>query len=288
MRAGPLIALALAGLAVAALGVQGSGGGAAPAEVAPTARPRPEPPPHGAMTKLERAIAPRRNVIRRTSVTIGHSSDGRPINAIAVNGIPNDGNGRSAGPIVLAIGCIHGDECAGIAAVRRAYFCRRPEGGDLVVVRNLNPDGLTLRTRLNARGVDLNRNFASGWRPIGAPGDPEHSGPAPFSEPESRLARRLIRRLRPDVTIWFHQQAERLVRAWGPSVPAARTYARLAGEPFRRLPWLAGTAPNWQNHRFGGTSSFVVELPASGPLHADRHGQAILGLAGTLMRGRDG
>ena len=27
-----------------------------------------------------------------------------------------------------------------------------------------------------------------------------------------------------------------------------------------RLPWLAGTAPNWQNHRFGGTSSFVVEL----------------------------
>jgi hypothetical protein len=25
--------------------------------------------------------------------------------------------------------------------------------------------------------------------------------------------------------------------------------------------WPAGTAPNWQNHRYPGKSSFVVELP---------------------------
>src|SRR5262249_25070105 len=31
---------------------------------------------------------------------------------------------------------------------------------------------------------------------------------------------------------------------------------------FRKLPWLPGSAPNWQNHRFPGTSSFVVELRA--------------------------
>ena len=70
-------------------------------------------------------------------------------------------------------------------------------------------------------------------------------------------------RRRPEATIWFHQHygEDPLVRAWGGSVPAARRYARLAGLPFRRLPWLAGTAPNWQNHRFPGTVSFVVELP---------------------------
>jgi hypothetical protein len=56
-----------------------------------------------------------------------------------------------------------------------------------------------------------------------------------------------------------------LVRSWGRSVPAAERFAALAGIQFRRLPWLAGTAPNWQNHRLPGTSSFVVELPL-GPL----------------------
>jgi protein MpaA len=270
VRAGPLIVLALAGLALAALGVADVGGGA-PAR------------PQAALAGLERAVEPRRPVLQRSVETIGHSPDGRPIRAIAVNGGALDDGGSS--PRVLAIGCIHGDECAGMAAVRRSYFWRRPEVGDLIVVRNLNPDGLALGTRLNGRGVDLNRNFAVDWRPIGARGDPEHSGPAPFSEAETRIARRLIRALRPDVTIWFHQQAEPLVRAWGPSVPAARVYARLAGLPFHRLPWMDGTAPNWQNHRFPGTSSFVVELPAAGPVHAERHGAAIFALAGELMRG---
>lgn len=240
------------------------------------------------MGELERAVAPHRAIIRRTTVTIGHSAQGRPITATAVNGSGDGRDGRSTGPLVLAIGCIHGDECGGIAAVRRAYFCRTPSGGGLIAVRNLNPDGYALGTRLNGRGVDLNRNFAAGWRAVGVAGDPQYPGPAPFSEPETRLARRLIRTLRPDVTIWFHQQDERLVRAWGGSVPAARAYARLAGEPFRRLPWIAGTAPNWQNHAFPGTASFVVELPAAGPVRARRHGQAIFELARELREGADG
>ena len=42
-------------------------------------------------------------------------------------------------------------------------------------------------------------------------------GPRPFSERESRIARRLITGLQPDVTIWFHQP-QALVRAWGPSI----------------------------------------------------------------------
>jgi protein MpaA len=131
-------------------------------------------------------------------------------------------------------------------------------------VPNLNPDGLAADTRLNGRGVDLNRNFRSGWRPIGARYDPEYSGPHPLSEPETRLAARLIRLLHPRITIWFHQEAEPMVRAWGRSVAVARRYAQLAHLPFHRLPWPAGTAPNWQNHRFPGTASFVVELPAGG------------------------
>jgi protein MpaA len=273
VRAGPLIVLALAGLALAALGVADVGGGTAPAR------------PQAALAGLERAVEPRRPVLRKATATIGRSSAGSPIRAIAQNGVPNSGTRRRGGPLVLAIGCIHGDECAGMNAIAMSDRGCPPPGDGLITVRNLNPDGLAGGTRLNGRGVDLNRNFAVDWRPIGVRGDPEHSGPAPFSEPETRIARRLIRALQPDVTIWFHQQAEPLVRAWGPSVRAARVYARLAGLPFHRLPWMDGTAPNWQNHRFPGTSSFVVELPAAGPVHAERHGAAIFALAGELMRG---
>ena len=200
--------------------------------------------------------------------TVGHSADGRPIQALRTGAAPS-------APRVLVFGCIHGDECAGIRAARLAADRCTPGGAELVVVENLNPDGREAGTRLNAHGVDLNRNFASHWQPLGAPGDAQYSGPAPFSEPETRLARRLIRTLQPAVTIWFHQEQQPLVRAWGPSVGDAREYARLSGEPFFRMPWLDGTAPNWQNHRFAGTSSFVVELPSAGPVHARRHARAI-------------
>jgi hypothetical protein len=99
----------------------------------------------------------------------------------------------------------------------------------------------------------------------------------------------VIRRLHPDETIWFHQEAEPMVRAWGPSVPAARRFARyLRGVrytdiPFERLPWLPGTAPNWQNHHFPGTASFVVELPP-GPL--PRHDAFVIGGAVTRLADR--
>lgn len=238
--------------------------------------------------RLERAVAPVQRPSQTATATIGRSAEGRPIVARAENGLPPSWDARPGGPLVLAFGCIHGDECAGSRAARLASDLPCPPPGDgLVVVPNLNPDGRALGTRLNGRGVDLNRNFAFDWRPSGQPWDPEYSGPRPFSEPESRIARDLIRRLKPDVTIWFHQQAEPLVRAWGPSIPVARVYARLAGLRFVPMPWMAGTAPNWQNHAFPGTSSFVVELPDQGPVDADRQATAISSLAGALMRRED-
>jgi protein MpaA len=211
---------------------------------------------------------------------IGHSANGRAIEIQAY--------GRPAPhPDVLVFGCIHGTECA--ATDVRPRWSHGGPSATVAVVPNLNPDGLALGTRLNGRGVDLNRNFPVGWRPIGSRGDSQYSGPRPFSEPETRLAARLIRALRPEVTIWFHQEPDELVRAWGQSVPAARRYARLAGLPFYRMPWMAGTAPNWQNHRFPGTASFVVELPP-GPLsgrNASRLGSSIEDLAGARPRNGD-
>jgi protein MpaA len=184
---------------------------------------------------------------------------------------------------VLVIGCVHGDECAGMAVTRRLLRTGAPVGVQLFVVQNLNPDGFVRGVRQNARGVDLNRNFGSEWRRIGRRWNPQHSGPRPWSEPETRLARRVVERIRPDVTLWFHQP-QALVRAWGRSVAAARRYARLAGMPHRSLRWPNGTGPNWQNHRFPGAPAFVVELPPGPPPRAavDRHVSAILRLGRAL------
>jgi protein MpaA len=164
---------------------------------------------------------------------------------------------------VLVFGCIHGDECAA------RHLEPLGDGGcpdplaNIDIVPVLDPDGLAAGSRLNADGVDLNRNFSVDWRPIGKPGDPEYAGAQPFSEPETQLAARIVRHLRPRVTIWFHQHdgPRPFVRAWGASAPAGRLFARLARIPFRLLPWMDGTAPNWQNRRFPGTASYVVELP---------------------------
>lgn len=184
-------------------------------------------------------------------VLLGRSERGRPIVAFRT--------GDPHGTPVLVFGCIHGTECAGIAIARSLE--RVHTQLDLWIVPNLNPDGYALGRRQNGRGVDLNANWSSGWRGGGRPWGTYYAGPRPFSERETRIARKLILRIRPRVTIWYHQHMN-LVWAWRQSSRAGRIYARSAGLRFYHHHWLPGTAPNWQNHHLPGTASFVVELPA--------------------------
>jgi murein peptide amidase A len=193
------------------------------------------------------------NLLGRNAV-VGHSAQGRPIELHQI------GDPRWSGEL-LVFGCIHGDECGASAVEPLTGGCPDPSA-DIFLVPDLDPDGAAAGSRLNSRGVDLNRNFPSEWRPGGRPGDPQYSGPGPFSEPETRLAARIIRALEPAATIWLHQyRGERsFVRAWGQSLAGARHFAALARMPFRPMQWPAGTGPNWQNHSFEAPA-FVVELP---------------------------
>lgn len=203
---------------------------------------------------------------------IGHSVRGRPIRVF-------ERGDAASSRVLLVVGCVHGNECSGLKVTRRLARAQPPPGFDLWIVPTLNPDGRAAGTRQNARGVDLNRNFRSEWRRSGRPWDPEYSGSRPFSEPETRIARALVLRLRPDVTVWFHQP-QRVVRAWGRSRAAARRYARLAHASYRSIRWPRGTAPNWQNHRFRRGASFVVELgPGRLPaVVSARHARAVMRL----------
>jgi protein MpaA len=201
---------------------------------------------------------------------LGHSEDGRPIVALRA-GTPN-------GPRVLVFGCIHGNEPAGIAVAKALE--RVHTSDDVWIVPDLNPDGLARGTRQDARGVDLNANWSSQWLAGGRPGDVYYGGPRPFSERETRIARNLILRIHPRVTIWYHQHMN-VVWAFGPSTAAGRLYARVAGMQLYDHHWLPGTATNWQNHQLPGTAAITVELPA-GTLPSTsvaRHVGAVLALA---------
>ena len=184
-------------------------------------------------------------------VRLGRSEGGRSIVAVHV--------GEAHGTRVLIVGCIHGTECAGVRIARALERVRTHL--DVWIVPNLNPDGYLRGTRQDGRGVDLNANWSSQWHSGGRPWDTYYPGPYPFSERETRIPRNLILRLRPRVTIWFHQHMN-LVWAWGPSTAAGRVYARAARMRFYHHPWLHGTATNWQNHHLPGSASFTVELPA--------------------------
>jgi murein peptide amidase A len=207
---------------------------------------------------------------------VGRSVLGRPI-AVQVIGDPH------ATRTVLVVGCVHGDECAGRAVVARLTEAPElvPAGVRLLLVRNANPDGLVRGTRQNARGVDLNRNAAEGWRDLGPRGVRFHAGRRAFSEPETRALRALILFARPDLTLWYHQPLALVDLPEQGPVAAARRYAALTGLPAQRLRAYPGSLSRWQNARVRAGSAFVVELPG-GRLRArdaERHAAAVLTLA---------
>jgi protein MpaA len=184
------------------------------------------------------------------------------------------------GPTVLVVGAIHGDEPAGIAIVRWLERDAQSRHVRLWVIEDLNPDGVRADTRTNAHGVDLNRNFPWHWSPTVAPGSPYFQGPGPLSEPESRFARRVILRLRPDITIWFHQHLT-VVDSSSGSTAIEDRFADRVGLPLGRLARFGGSATTWQSHRFPKATAFVVEL-AAGALRARAtrvYARAVLALA---------
>jgi protein MpaA len=209
-----------------------------------------------------RAAGPTRHMI-------GRSVDGRAIAAYEL--------GSPTGKKVLVVGCIDGNEPAGIAIANALRASRLPAGLDLWVVPVLNPDGLAARRLGNAHGVDLNRNFPYGWRPLAGT---FASGPRPLSEPESRAAYELIRRLRPSLSIWFHQALGVVDDSQG-SVQLERRFARLVGLPLAPLADYPGSAANWENHTLPDSTAFVVELRAGAltPAGARRYAHAVLAVA---------
>jgi protein MpaA len=205
-------------------------------------------------------------------ILLGYSVQHRPITAVE-QGDP-DSTRRA-----LIVGCIHGNEPAGIAVARVLGTTAVPPEIDVWVVSDLNPDGVAARTRANADGVDLNRNFPYRWHPLGPAGSDHYAGPRPLSEPESRILARLVQHVRPTLGIWYHQALGVIDISQGP-LALERRYGHDTGLPLRTLTDYPGSAVGFEDHLFGPTA-FVVELPAGALIRAQvrRHALAVLAIA---------
>lgn len=119
---------------------------------------------------------------------------------------------------VLLVGGIHGDEYSSVSVVFKWMKTLDRYHSGLFhwhIVPLLNPDGLLQRhsSRLNANGVDLNRNFPTPdwhaqtrdyWERRTGRDPRRYPGEAALSEPESRWLYEEIKSFRPDVIISVH------------------------------------------------------------------------------------
>lgn len=167
-----------------------------------------------------------------TTSLVGYSKNGRAITAYEF------GNGSRT---VLFVGAIHGNERSTYSLMSRwiqeleARAREIPADKKIVVVPQINPDGLARGSRLNANSVDLNRNFATGdWKKdittVGNQPFPGGGGDSPLSEPESKAMAALASRLRPELTLSYHSIGGLLAaNQAGRSSELARTYSSLSG-----------------------------------------------------------
>jgi protein MpaA len=160
-----------------------------------------------------------------------------------------------------------------------------PANVDLWLLPAINPDGVALNQRHNVNQVDLNRNFPYKWGIIAEPGNWEYSGPSSASEPETQATIEFVKYLRPDMTVWFHQDEFSIAPSTGSDGPLRREYARLTGLPLKGVPGgtYTGVAATWQRKTFVDDTAFIVELgPTMAEGEALTHARAILSVVSLL------
>lgn len=198
---------------------------------------------------------------------IGVTSEGRNIVA-KFQGDP------TATSVIVAIGQMHGNEPGGRRVIHALRDRTLGPGVGLWTILTLNPDGAKRDTRVNARGVDLNRNFPDRWRPQARYFPGRHAG----SELETKAAMEFLDRVKPSLVISYHQAYNVVDNSMPRSRPLARDYAKLTGLDVRRVPCMGpcrGTMIGWLGHHTDA-NGFTVELPGRvRESLADRHARAV-------------
>ena len=213
------------------------------------------PSDNTATTPLLSSFANRKSIPNDTEIEFGRSAQNRPLTFIR-RGNPN-------GVRVLVVGCIHGNECAGLAVTDILKSMPAPSNIDLWILPKLNPDGTILNTRQNANKVDLNRNFPVRWKPLGKSGFWQWAGTGPATEPEVKSMIALGKVVQPALSIWYHQDYFRISPGIGRDGDIRERYAILVDLPVLKIEGgtYSGTASMWsETLNKSDTTSLTVEF----------------------------
>ena len=129
---------------------------------------------------------------------------------------------------ILIIGVMHGDEPDGEYLINRYLQDRNDTQNRLLFIPCLNPDGKKLKTRKNANGVDLNRNFPTkNWLKTDS-NDDYFGGKTPASETETRFLIYVLEKYKPDLIVTLHEPYK-IVNFDGPAKTFAQKISDITG-----------------------------------------------------------
>lgn len=183
----------------------------------------------------------------------GYSVKQRPLIAHIFGDGPN---------VTMIFGAFHDDEPTSPRVVEalRQYLEANPqewENRTIVLVPVTNPDSRAAGLRVNANGVDLNRNFPGTWESARRAAR-YNPGPEPASEPETQAVMQLVEKHAPSKIVSVHQ-------------------------PFRTLNWNGEkgrllAAEMSQHNGYATTGDIGYPTPGSFGSYCDRKGIAIVTL----------
>ncbi len=201
---------------------------------------------------------------------IGRSVQGRPILAQIA------GRGSDT---VLVMGAIHGDEQATAALMDQltTYLQdnqRLVENQRVVLLPVANPDGFVAKTRENARGIDLNRNFDTTNRV-----DNGTNGLRPLTEPESQALQALIKEYAPSRIISIHTPLN-CIDYDGPGQAIAARMAQHCDLEVKKVGARPGSLGSYTGEALG-IPTITLELPPEAEKMSDsvlwqRYGKALM------------
>ena len=193
--------------------------------------------------------------------------------------------GNTTGDCVLFLGGVHGDELPTVYLMLKLanYVKDNPamfKDKCIVIAPLVNPDGFlsAAPTRINASGVDINRNFPTRdwqkdairqWIAKGKKNMRYYPGGKPSSEQETMFQTALIKRFQPQKILSVHSPLN-FFDYDGPSSDLnsfeqwMEKISKEANHPFKKFGYYPGSLGNYAGHE-RNIFTLTLELPSSDP-----------------------